>query len=99
MFNFSANNLILVSKSQHEKCNIFILKDRDTKRCYKVYDFLKAAIFETNKLYCISGKVNSADKLYLILDGVKEDKKNMDKHGFADRANAKTAKDASVIIL
>ena len=27
MFNFSANNLIFVSKSQHDKCNIFILKD------------------------------------------------------------------------
>lgn len=76
MFNFSANNLIFVSKSQHDKCNIFILKDRDTNRCYKVYDFLKSAIFETGKPYCISGKVNSADKLYLVLDGIKEDKKN-----------------------
>jgi len=76
MFNFSANNLIFVSKSQHDKCNIFILKDRDTNRCYKVYDFFKSAILETGKAYCISGKVNSADKLYLVLDIVKEDKKN-----------------------
>jgi hypothetical protein len=76
MFNFSANNLIFVSKSQHDKCNIFIMKDRNTNRCYKVYDFLKFAIFETGKPYFISGKVNSADKLYLVLDTVKEDKKN-----------------------
>jgi hypothetical protein len=76
MFNFSANNLIFVSKSQHEKCNILILKDRDTNRCYKIYDFLKSAVFEIGKPYCISGKVNSAEKLYLVLDGVKEDKKN-----------------------
>ncbi len=76
MFNFNANNLIFVSKSQHDKCNIFILKDRDTKRCYKVYDFLKSVILETGIPYCISGKVNSADKLYLVLDIVKEDKKN-----------------------
>ena len=90
MFNFSANNLILVSKSQHDKCNIFILKDRDTNRCYKVYDFSKSAIFATGKIYCISGKVNSADKLYLVLDGVKDVKKKMDKHGFTGRANAQT---------
>lgn len=76
MFNFNANNLIFVSKSQHDKCNILILKDRDTNRCYKIYDFLKTAVFETGKPYCISGKVNSADKLYLVLDRIKKDKKN-----------------------
>ena len=79
MFNFSANNLIFVSKSLHDKCNVFILKDSDSNRCYKVYDFLKSAVIETGKPYCISGKVNSADKLYLVLDGFKEDKKNVGK--------------------
>jgi hypothetical protein len=62
MFNFNANSLIFVTKSQHDKCNIFILKDRDTNRYYRVYDFLKSAVFEIGKPYCISGKVNSADK-------------------------------------
>jgi hypothetical protein len=76
MFNFSANNLIFVSKKQHDKCNVFILKDRTTARYYKIYDFLKTASFDSGKPYCIFGKVNSADKLYLVLDGVKEDTKN-----------------------
>lgn len=75
MFNFSANNLIFVSKSQYDKCNVFILKDRTTTRCYKIYDFFKTASFDLGKPYCISGRVNSSDKLYLVLDGVKEDKK------------------------
>ncbi len=44
MFNFNANSLIFVTKSQHDKCNIFILKDRDTNRYYRVYDFLKSAV-------------------------------------------------------
>ncbi|HOJ10360.1 MAG TPA: hypothetical protein PK733_07180 [Clostridiales bacterium] len=47
MFNFSANNLIFVSKSQYDKCNILIMK------------------------------VNSADKIYLVLEMIKEDKKNV----------------------
>lgn len=76
MFNFSANNMIMVSKFRYKKCTAFVLKDRDTKRCYKIYDFSKSACFEANKPYCISGMVNSADKLYLILGKVKEDKKN-----------------------
>jgi hypothetical protein len=76
MFNFSANNMILVSKRQYGKCNVFVLKDRTTNRCYKIYDFLKAASFDSGKPYCILGRVNSSDKLYLVLDGVKEDKKN-----------------------
>ena len=77
MFNFSANNLVLISQKQYDKSNIFVLKDRTTNRCYKIYDFLKIASFEPSKPYCIFGKVNSSDKLYLVLDGVKEDKKNV----------------------
>lgn len=76
MFNFSANNMVLISKTTYDKCTSFVLKDRDTHRCYKVYDFSKTISFESQKPYCISGKVNSADKLYLVLDTVKEDKKN-----------------------
>lgn len=76
MFNFSANNLILISQKQYDKSNVYILKDRNTKRCYKLYDFLKIASFVPDKSYCVWGKVNSADKLYLVLEGMKEDKKN-----------------------
>jgi ABC-type multidrug transport system fused ATPase/permease subunit len=53
-----------------------IMKDRNTNRLYKIYDFTKTACFEPLKPYCISGKVNSADKIYLVLEKVKEDKKN-----------------------
>jgi len=76
MFNFSANNLIFVSKKQYDNCNVFILKDRVSSRCYKIYDFLKAASFDSGKPYCVYGRVNSSDKLYLVLEGVKVDKKN-----------------------
>ena len=76
MFNFSANNMIFVSKKKYDKCNVFILKDRTTSRCYKIYDFLKTASFDSGKPYCIFGSVNSTNKLYLVLNGVKDDKKN-----------------------
>ena len=74
MFNFSANHLTFISSTEYDKALVTILKDEDTKRCYKVYDYSKTFSFQLDKTYCISGKVNSADKLYLILENVKEDR-------------------------
>jgi hypothetical protein len=72
MFNFSANNLILVSSYKYDKYLIFIMKDIDTNRVYKLYDYSKACKIQLNKIYKVSGKVNSADRLYLILETYKE---------------------------
>ena len=76
MFNFSANHLTLVSSAEYDRAIVTILKDEDTKRCYKVYDYSKTFLFQPDKTYSISGKINAADKLYLILENVKEDKKH-----------------------
>jgi hypothetical protein len=72
MFNFSANNQMLISTKQYEKCYIHVMKDMDTKRYYKVYDFSKSIVLEIGKTYSIFGKVNSADKIYLVLEKCKE---------------------------
>jgi len=77
MFNFSANNLILIKKIDYDKANLFVLKDQYTNRTYKLYDYTKS--FQVNPAipYCVSGKVNSANgKLYLIIENVKIDKKS-----------------------
>jgi hypothetical protein len=73
MFNFSANHLTLISFKDFEKARVSILKDSDTNRCYKVYDYRKAFSFEPGRQYSISGKINSVDKMYLILENAKED--------------------------
>ncbi|HZJ99359.1 MAG TPA: hypothetical protein VFC79_05110 [Tissierellaceae bacterium] len=75
MFNFSANNLVWLKTIKYEKCNVHILKDSDTKRSYKIYDYSKNMEFNLEKVYCVSGKVNSADKLYLIAEKYKESKR------------------------
>jgi hypothetical protein len=75
LFNFSANRINIISTKNYDKCNVYIGIDLDTKRCYKIYDYSKSAIISIGKVYCISGKINSADKLYLILENFKEDKK------------------------
>lgn len=74
MFNFSANHIMVISTLNCQKCTVYAVKDLDTKRCYKVYDYSKSSDMIPGGVYCISGKVNVADKLYLILEHHKTDK-------------------------
>lgn len=84
MFNFSANHLILLSRTEYETCVVFVMKDDSTRRVYRLYDFTKSRIITPDKYYCVSGKVNSADKLYLVIESVKPDHK----HSLASNAPA-----------
>lgn len=76
MFNFSANHLFLLSRTEYRSCAVFLLQDRDTQRVYRLYDFSKAQLIRPNVAYCVAGKVNSADKLYLVIDSVRPDTKH-----------------------
>jgi hypothetical protein len=73
MFNFSANHMVWLDSNDYSKARVSILKDLDTHRCYRVYDYQKSFVFNPGKVYCVFGKINSADKLYLILEQAKED--------------------------
>lgn len=53
---------------------MYVVKDLNTCRCYKIYDYSKSSDMIPGNVYCISGKVNAADKLYLILEHYKVDK-------------------------
>ena len=65
MFNFSANHLFLLSRTDYSSCAVFLMQDRDTQRVYRLYDFTQAQLIQPGKAYCVAGKVNSADRLYL----------------------------------
>ena len=76
MFNFSANHLFLLSRTEYRSCAVFLMQDRDTQRTYRLYDFSKAQLISPGKAYCIAGKVNSADRLYLVIESVRPDTKH-----------------------
>ena len=76
MFNFSANHLILLSRTECRRCVVFVMKDDSTRRVYRLYDFTKSRIITSGQYYCVSGKVNSADKLYLVIESVRLDTKH-----------------------
>jgi hypothetical protein len=76
MFNFSANHLLLLSRTEYRSCVVFVMKDDSTHRVYRLHDFSKTQIITPNQYWCVSGKVNSADKLYLVIESVKPDAKH-----------------------
>jgi hypothetical protein len=76
MFNFSANHLLLLSRTEYPSYAVFLLRDLDTQRVYRLYDFTKARLIRPNVAYCVAGRVNSADKLYLVIESVRPDTKH-----------------------
>ena len=52
------------------------MQDHSTRRVYRLHDFTKAHAIAPDVFYCVSGKVNSADKLYLVIESVKRDTKH-----------------------
>ncbi len=76
MFNCSANHLTLLSRTEYRSCAVFMVLDHSTHRVYRLHDFTKAHAMEPDSYYCVSGKVNNADKLYLVIESVKPDAKH-----------------------
>jgi len=75
VFNFSANHLVLISRTEYPSYAVLLMQDRDTRRVYRLYDFSKAQLITPNLAYCVAGKVNSTDKLYLVIESVRLDTK------------------------
>ena len=42
MFNFSADHLTLLSRTEYRSCAVFMVLDHSTDRVYRLYDFTKA---------------------------------------------------------
>ena len=53
------------------------MQDRDTQRVYRLYDFTKALLIPPDLAYCIAGKVNSAGRLYLVIESVRPDTEHL----------------------
>ena len=76
MFNFSANHLLLLSRTEYRTCVVLLMRDDSTRRVYRLRDFTKSHAPTPGQYYCVFGKVNSADKLYLVVESIKLDAKH-----------------------
>ena len=76
MFNFSANHLFLISRTEYRSCALLLMLDQDTRRVYRLFDFTKRLRPIPGKAYCVTGKVNSVNTLYLVVQSIKLDSKH-----------------------
>ena len=51
------------------------MQDRDTQRVCRLYDFIKTQLLPPDQAHRIAGKVNSADRLHLVIESVRPDTK------------------------
>jgi len=75
MFHFSANHLFLISRTDCPSYAVLLIEDRDTQRVYRLYDFSQAQHIRPGVANCVAGKVNSADRLYLVIESARLDTK------------------------
>ena len=68
--------MFLLSRTEYPSYAVFLMQDLDTQRVYRLHDFSKACIIQPSVAYCVAGKVNSADKLYLVIESVRPDSKH-----------------------
>ncbi|HEX4773424.1 MAG TPA: hypothetical protein VH351_21510 [Bryobacteraceae bacterium] len=68
--------MFLLSRTEDPSHAVFPLQDRDTQRVYRLYDFSKAQLIRPGVAYCVGGKVNGAEKLYLVIESVRLDAKH-----------------------
>jgi len=86
MFNFSANHLFLISRTEYPSCAVLLMLDADTRRVYRLLDFTKRFRLSSDRAYCVAGKVNSVNTLYRVIESVKLDTK----HRWSSIAPART---------
>ena len=62
--------MFLLSRTEDPSYAVFLLQDRDTQRVYRLCDFAEAPLIRSGVAHCVAGNVNSADKLYLVIESV-----------------------------
>ena len=75
-YDLRQRQMLTLSRTEYRMCPMILLRDLDTQRVYRLYDFTKALLLRPGVAYSVAGKVNSADKLYLVLESVRLDTKH-----------------------
>ena len=72
----SANHLTLLARTEYHSCAVFMVLDHSTHRVDRLHDFTKVHAMQPGSYDYVSGRVNSADKLCLVIESVKPDAKH-----------------------
>jgi hypothetical protein len=65
--------MLTFSQTEYPMWTVILLRDLDTQRVCRVDNLTSAQLIRPDVAYCVAGKVNSADKLYLVIESVRPD--------------------------
>jgi hypothetical protein len=60
-------------RTEYRMCPAFLVQDRDTQRVYRLCDFITTQHNPPDQAHRIAGKVDSVDKLLLVIESVRPD--------------------------
>ncbi len=50
---------------------MLLIQDHHTRRVYRLHNLSKAQLIRPKVAHCVAGNVNSADKLYLVIESIR----------------------------
>ena len=65
--------MLMFSQTEYPMCSVILLRNLDTQRVRRSDDLTNAQLIRLNVAHFIAGKVNSGDKLYLVIESVRPD--------------------------
>ena len=71
----SLRQLVEFSRTKYRTCAVFLMQDCDTQRVRRLYDFIKPHRLPLDQAHRMAGKVNSADRLHLVIESARPDTK------------------------
>jgi hypothetical protein len=89
MFNFSANHLFLLSRTEYPSCAVFLLRDLDTKRVYRLYDFTNPLFSQVGQRVETRGKLRDSGARFVgVADSVVVCWRDERQNGFARQGDS-----------
>ena len=60
--------MFMLSSTELPSCAMFLLRDLDAQRVYRLCDLTEALLIRPGVANCVAGEVKSADKHYLVIE-------------------------------
>jgi hypothetical protein len=76
-YDFRQRQMLTFSRTEYPMCAVILLRDLDTQRVCRLENLTNAQLIRSDVACCVAGKVNSADKLHLVIESVRPDTKHL----------------------
>ena len=74
-YDFRQRQMLTFSRAEYPMCAVILLRDLDTQPVCRLDSLTNAQLIPPRVAYCVAGKVNGADELYLVIESVRRDTK------------------------